>query len=160
MIIKKTMVLSAVLIMAGLLAVNATEIRQKPIKNNKTSAPIEAKATFVELGSVNCIPCKMMQPVIKEIEEKYTGQVKVVFYDVWKEENKPYAEKYKVQAIPTQVFLDKDGKEFARHIGFFPKEEIDKVLEKQGIKPFTKSTKSSIKSGSSDSTMKSGEVCK
>ena len=29
------------------------------------------KVTFVELGSVNCIPCKQMQPVMKAIEEKY-----------------------------------------------------------------------------------------
>jgi thioredoxin 1 len=33
--------------------------------------------------------------------------------------------------IPTQVFLDKDGKEFSRHEGFYPKDEIVKLLDKQ-----------------------------
>jgi thioredoxin 1 len=31
------------------------------------------------------------------------------------------------------VFLDKDGKEYYRHLGFFPKEEIIKVLQLKGI---------------------------
>src|SRR5512137_845972 len=91
------------------------------------------KVTFVELGSVNCIPCKAMQPVMKEIEKDYGDQVKVVFYDVWTREGQPYAEKYNIQAIPTQVFLDREGKEFFRHLGFYPKEEIVKVLGKQGV---------------------------
>jgi thioredoxin 1 len=94
----------------------------------------ETQATFVELGSVNCRPCKMMQPVMKEIEAMYGGQVKIVFYDVWTKEGAPYADQYKIQVIPTQVFLDKDGKEFFRHAGFYPTAEIVKVLDKQGIK--------------------------
>ena len=43
----------------------------------------KSKVTFVELGSVNCIPCKKMQPVMKAIEEKYGEQISVIFYDVW-----------------------------------------------------------------------------
>lgn len=92
------------------------------------------KATFIELGSVNCVPCKMMQPVMKEIEQEYGSQVNVVFHDVWTPEGKSYGEQYRIQAIPTQVFLDKNGKEYFRHIGFFPKEEIVKVLQKQVVK--------------------------
>jgi thioredoxin 1 len=90
--------------------------------------------TFVELGSVNCIPCKMMQPVMAEIEKEYGAQVKVMFYDVWTRAGEPFAEKYQIRAIPTQVFLDKNGTEYFRHMGFFPKAEIVKVLQKQGVK--------------------------
>ncbi len=92
------------------------------------------KVTFVELGSVNCIPCKMMQPIMKEIEEEYKNQVKVVFHDVWTEQGRPYAMKYGIRVIPTQVFLDKDGKEYFRHEGFFPKEQLVEILKKQGVK--------------------------
>lgn len=31
------------------------------------------KITFIELGSVNCSPCKKMQPVMKAIEQQYYG---------------------------------------------------------------------------------------
>lgn len=94
----------------------------------------EIKATFVELGSTKCVPCKMMQPVVAEIEKEYGGQVQVLFYDVWTKEGQPYGEKYRIRAIPTQIFLDKNGKEYFRHVGFFPKEEIIKVLNRQGVK--------------------------
>jgi thioredoxin 1 len=103
---------------------------QKPQTQEQSSI----KVTFVELGSVNCIPCRMMQPIMKEIEEKYKNQVKVVFHDVWTQEGNPYAAKYEIRVIPTQVFLDKDGKEYFRHEGFFPKEQLVEVLKKQGVK--------------------------
>lgn len=91
--------------------------------------------TFIELGSVNCIPCKKMKPVMKSIEQKYGDAVNVIFYDVWTEEQKPYAKKYGVQLIPTQVFLDENGKEFFRHQGFFPEDEIHKIFKQRGVLP-------------------------
>jgi thioredoxin 1 len=93
------------------------------------------KITFVELGSDKCIPCKQMQPVMKSIETKYGSQIKIIFHDVWKNDQKKYAEQYKIKLIPTQVFLDENGKEFFRHEGFFPEEEIDKLLKSKGLKP-------------------------
>lgn len=92
------------------------------------------KVTFIELGSTRCIPCKKMEPIIEEIKKEYKGQVKVVFHDVWTDEGRPYIKKFKIRIIPTQVFLDKDGKEYYRHEGFFPKEELVKILKKQGVK--------------------------
>jgi len=100
----------------------------------KPSEPAKGPVTFVELGSVNCIPCRQMQPVMKAVEKKYGDQVKVVFYDVWKPEQRKYAEQYAIKLIPTQVFLDASGKEFFRHEGFYPEAEIDKLLQKQGLK--------------------------
>jgi len=91
--------------------------------------------TFVELGSVKCVPCRQMQPVMKAIEEKYAGQVKVVFYDVWKEDQRRYAEQYKIRVIPTQVFLDQNGHELMRHEGFYPEKDIDVFLQSKGLKP-------------------------
>jgi thioredoxin 1 len=90
--------------------------------------------TFVELGSVRCIPCKLMQPVMKDIEKDYAGQVKVVFHDVWTPAGEPFGQTYKIRVIPTQVFLDKEGKEYFRHEGFFPKEELVKILKQKGVK--------------------------
>ena len=93
----------------------------------------EVKVTFVELGSVGCIPCDKMQPIMKEIEEEYKGQVKVVFHDVKTAEGNPYIKEFGIRAIPTQVFLDKDGNEYFRHLGFFAKDELIKVLKMQGV---------------------------
>lgn len=98
------------------------------------AAPEQPKVTFIELGSVNCVPCRMMQPVMKQVEQKYPGQVKVVFHDVWTPQGEPYGRQYKIVGIPTQVFLDKDGKEYARHVGFFDFASLEKVLKQGGVK--------------------------
>ncbi len=105
-------------------------------KNEKQTQKAEPTPTitFVELGSVKCVPCRMMQPVMKNIEKKYAGQVKVIFYDIWKDDQKQYAKDYDIRIIPTQVFLDKSGKEVFRHEGFFPESEIDALLAKHGLK--------------------------
>ncbi|MBI9070930.1 MAG: thioredoxin family protein [Melioribacteraceae bacterium] len=102
--------------------------------DEKITEGAKAKVTFVELGSVNCIPCKKMQPVMEAIEKKYGDQIEVVFHDVWKPDEKKYAEQYKISLIPTQVFLDENGKEFHRHEGFYPEEEINKILSSKGLK--------------------------
>ena len=112
-------------------AVSPAQASPEPAAESGRSSVL---VTLVELGSVNCIPCRMMKPVLEEVERKYAGKVQVVFYDVWKPEGRPYAEQYRIRAIPTQVFLDKDGSEFFRHTGYFPLEEIEKVIAQQGVR--------------------------
>jgi thioredoxin 1 len=119
------------LIIFGLQTAGFGEDTKEEKANEQTEANI--KVTFIELGSVRCIPCKKMMPIMKEIETEYSDQVKVVFHDVWTPEGKPFAQKYKIRLIPTQVFLDKEGNEYFRHEGFFPKEELVKVLKEKGV---------------------------
>jgi thioredoxin 1 len=87
--------------------------------------------TFIELGADRCIPCRQMQPIMKEIAAECAGKVQVIFYDVWK--NPEPGRQYGIQLIPTQVFLDKTGKELFRHTGLFPKNELIEFLKKQGV---------------------------
>lgn len=111
--------------------------RTKPTPVAKDTSAVVAKplVTFIELGSVRCIPCRMMQPVMKAIREKYGDQIEVMFYDVWLPEQRHYAELYRIRVIPTQVFLDANGKELMRHEGFFPEKDINAFLQSKGLKP-------------------------
>ncbi|OHD67923.1 MAG: hypothetical protein A2W19_06655 [Spirochaetes bacterium RBG_16_49_21] len=112
---------------------NSTKHENTGHGDTKGAAP-GVMVTFIEIGSVNCIPCRMMQPVMRRIEQKYGSRVKVIFYDIWTPEGRPYGQKYGIQAIPTQVFLDRNGKEYFRHLGYFPFEELEQVLEKGGVR--------------------------
>jgi len=89
------------------------------------------KVTFIELGADRCIPCRAMQPIMREIAQEYKGTIQVVFYDIWK--TPQYAKDYRIQLIPTQVFIDKSGNEISRHVGFFAKDEIIMMLKERGI---------------------------
>ena len=77
---------------------------------------------LLDLGADKCIPCKMMMPILEELETGLAGQLEVQFIDVWK--NRDAGDQYGIRAIPTQIFFDADGKELFRHEGFFAREEI------------------------------------
>jgi len=89
------------------------------------------QVTLIEIGSVNCVPCRMMTPILDDVKEEYKGVVRVVFYDVFTPQGKRDAAPFRIRVIPTQVFLDKDGKEYFRHEGFFPKDKVVQKLEEQ-----------------------------
>lgn len=115
-----------------------TTQKQIEIPNVKNPTKIEEikeeiKITFIQLGSNKCMPCVMMKPILKKVEEKYKDKVKVIYYDIWTEKDAPMAYKYKIRVIPTQIFLDKDGNEYFRHEGYLPFEEIQRVLGMQGV---------------------------
>ena len=78
-----------------------------------------------------------MQPVMHSLENRYGEQLKVIFYNVSTPKEQSYAKQYGIRIIPTQVFMDMNGKEFFRHEGFFSEEQIDKLLKKQGMTPLT-----------------------
>ncbi len=94
---------------------------------------IKPKLTFLEFGSTTCVPCKKMEPILDEVKEKYSDQVSVVFHNVKLKETREIAGKYKIRLIPTQVFLDQDGKEVYRHEGFLPLDKVLEVLKENGI---------------------------
>jgi thioredoxin 1 len=94
--------------------------------------PVKGMVTMVDLGADKCIPCKMMAPIIKQVRKEYEGRAAIVFIDVWKDPQQ--AKKYGIRSIPTQIFYDRNGKEYLRHAGFMDKKSIVYVLEKLGVK--------------------------
>ena len=128
----------ATLILVSLFTLAPSAEKEISVVENKGASvsppqPRAPKVTFIELGSGSCMPCKMMQPVMKNLETKYPKDLKVVLHDVWTDEGKPLGKKYGIRAIPTQVFLDASGKEISRHEGFFPQAEIEKILRAHGV---------------------------
>jgi len=72
-----------------------------------------------------CGPCRMIAPVLEEVEEEVG--VKVFKMDVDECENVP--REYGVMSIPT-VCIFKDGKLQEKFLGFRQKEEIEALLDK------------------------------
>lgn len=93
--------------------------------------PVPGMVTMVDLGAKKCIPCKMMAPIMEELEKEYKGRAAIVFIDVW--EHPDAGRKYGIGLIPTQIFYDAKGKEVLRHEGFFDKAAIIAELTKLGV---------------------------
>lgn len=73
----------------------------------------------VDFWAVWCGPCKMMNPIVEELETELKDQVE--FEKVNVDENQEKAQKYGVLSIPTYV-IEKEGKEVDRLIGARSKE--------------------------------------
>lgn len=86
--------------------------------------------TLIDLGATKCIPCKMMAPILDELDTTYQDHFDVQFYDVW-QDNTP-GKVFGVRLIPTQIFFDEKGNELFRHEGFFAREDILKTWKRLG----------------------------
>ena len=121
----KTIVFSGCLLLASI-AGSFTAEAEVP------QAPVPGKVTMADIGAKQCIPCKMMIPIMEELEKEYKDRAAIVFIDVW--ENRGAGQKYGIKLIPTQIFYDAKGKEMFRHEGVMQKEAIIAELTKLGVK--------------------------
>jgi thioredoxin 1 len=94
--------------------------------------PVADMVTMVDIGAKKCIPCKMMAPIMEELEKEYNGKAAIVFIDVW--ENPGAGDPFGIKLIPTQIFYDANGQETYRHEGFMEKAAIIAELTKLGVK--------------------------
>lgn len=101
-----------------------------PVETNALS-PSPGRVVMLDLGATECIPCKMMVPILEELQEEYDGKAGIIFIDVWKEPDQ--ARKYGIRVIPTQIFFDAEGREAKRHEGFLGKEQIIDILTAMGV---------------------------
>lgn len=109
---------------------------------------------IIDFGSDSCTACKDMAPVLKELNETLQGKAIIKFVDVMK-----YSTLYRgfpIRLIPTQVFIDGDGKPFVpadpvaymmsyysdrltgehlftRHEGGMTKSQLLSVLKEMGV---------------------------
>ncbi|HLQ71033.1 MAG TPA: thioredoxin [Bacillota bacterium] len=74
-----------------------------------------------------CGPCKMIAPVLEEIDGEMGEKVQIVKLDV--DENQETAGQYGVMSIPT-LLLFKDGNVVDQVVGFQPKEALVDLINK------------------------------
>lgn len=73
-------------------------------------------------GSEGCILCEHMAPIVAKLGRDPAGKVDVQF--IGSAKNPAAADKYRVQVIPTQVWLSSEGKELYRHTGGHAEQQI------------------------------------
>ena len=122
------------IILAILLLISLNLIAETALAD--TTETKKPQITFLEFGSTTCVPCKMMEDVLEEVHTIYGDSVDVIFHNV--NENRKLSKEWNIKLIPAQIFLNSDGKEFHRHQGYYPTEEIVNVFAEHGLaKPVT-----------------------
>lgn len=81
----------------------------------------------VDFWAVWCGPCKMMEPVIAELQQTYQG--KVVFGKMNVDENPVTPSKFGIMAIPT-LLVFKDGEMVEQLQGAMPAAMVQPVIDK------------------------------
>lgn len=85
-----------------------------------------ATVKLLDMWAIWCQPCRIMNPIIEELEKELAGKVEVIKINV--DEKPDEAQKYGVMSIPTYIVL-KDDKEVGRKIGVTSKADLLKLLQ-------------------------------
>lgn len=101
--------------MVDLLSVSEANFQNEVIAS---SQPV-----LVDFGAVWCGPCKMLDPVVKQLSDQWAGKVKVVKLDV--DDSPDLAAEYQVMGVPTLLLFVK-GKPVERVTGYQPKDRLEK----------------------------------
>lgn len=87
----------------------------------------EGKPTLVDFWAEWCGPCKMIAPVVEELSKDYDS--KAVIGKVNVDEQQALSERFGIRSIPTILFF-KDGEIVDQVVGYVPKNELSKKLDK------------------------------
>ncbi|MGV8829407.1 MAG: thioredoxin [Breznakibacter sp.] len=72
-----------------------------------------------------CAPCRMLAPVLDELQKEYAGKLQIYKVDTQKERQLSGA--LGIQSLPTVLFIPKEGKPQAL-LGFRSKEDLEKII--------------------------------
>ena len=86
--------------------------------------------TLLDIGGAECIPCKAMAHVLKELNEELMGKAIIKFIDYWKYPE--LAKQFQFKTIPTQFFYDKNGDLYTTNEGSISKEKVLKIFAEMG----------------------------
>jgi len=103
--------------------------KPQDVSDNEWDAEVLTSDTpvLVDFWAPWCGPCKMVAPVVDELAEEYDGKVKFVKLNT--DDNIETASKYGIRSIPT-IMVFKGGEAVEHVVGFRPKSELKKSLEK------------------------------
>jgi thiol-disulfide isomerase/thioredoxin len=91
------------------------------------------KPALLDFTRDHCLPCEIMAPWVKELRIAYGDRVEIAEINIDRPENKPLGRYFKARSIPTQVYLDAEGRELSRNVGLATKDQMERTLKRHGF---------------------------
>ncbi len=88
---------------------------------NELKELTKSGTVLVDFFATWCGPCKMLAPVLEDLDKDPSFDVQIIKIDT--DEAEEIAMEYRIQAIPTLI-LFKDGKAVKSQLGFMRKDQI------------------------------------
>ncbi|HEV2827465.1 MAG TPA: thioredoxin [Pyrinomonadaceae bacterium] len=85
------------------------------------------KPVLVDFWATWCAPCRMLEPTVAAVAEKYAARARVVKVNV--DDNPAISQRYGIKGIPTLIVF-KGGKEEERVVGATSKDAISRMIDK------------------------------
>jgi len=86
------------------------------------------QVTLLDFWAAWCGPCKIMNPIIEEIEHEYSGKIKVVKINVDEPTSQKMVEQYQIGAMPTYI-IEQNGQVVSSFVGSQSKKTITGALD-------------------------------
>lgn len=121
----KAIVLTFTLLLTGIAQAEEGMLPATPYARIPTAGP-----KMLEFGATSCVSCQKMDRLLFELK-KENPSLPLYFVNVL--QDREAAAKFRIRMIPTQVFINAEGKIAGTHIGLLKKEELLQRLERYGI---------------------------
>ncbi|UUZ84059.1 thioredoxin [Paenibacillus sp. P26] len=98
------------------------------VSDQSFSSEVEGSGTvLVDFWAPWCGPCKMIAPVLEELDKELADSVKIAKVNV--DDNPESASRFGVMSIPTLIVF-KDGQPVDKVVGFQSKDALKNVLSR------------------------------
>lgn len=87
------------------------------------------KPVLVDFSAAWCAPCKMLEPILDQLEKKVKGSAEIVKIDI--DQNPLLATVYSIRGVPTLI-LFVNGEMKWRQSGVLPLELLEQVISTYG----------------------------
>lgn len=94
--------------------------------------PVNGRPMLVDFSASWCPPCRQLHPIFEKLKEEFKGKVDFVTIDV--DNYQDLSSAYGVQNIPTLIYMNPEGEELTRTVGFLDEPQLkEKIMQTFGL---------------------------
>lgn len=113
--IRPVLIITAIIVVAGIILIQKNNAASVPGGKNELpeiqfdEALTRKDPIFVFFHSNNCLPCMEMMKLVDQVFPEFKDSITLVDVNVYDEKNLSLLQRFGIQTIPTQAFINRTG---------------------------------------------------